>query len=189
MMTNPSDERIPVSYIEIIESKKQSIPKEKWAEVFPDYTDYVPKLYKAMQLPSYVHGYSLAIEYMRDWFLKKFPKNYFNSVYINGYGKIKVLKQSDETDNYITYLNSDDIKMPLYVRNRIIGDKMVIKNMDNEKKVKNIFIDSKVPIDKRDNYPIVVDSNDIIVWLPGLKKSKFDRKKSGKYDIILKYEK
>ena len=79
--------------------------------------------------------------------------------------------------------------MPLYVRNRIIGDKMVIKNMDNEKKVKNIFIDSKVPIDKRDNYPIVVDSNDIIVWLPGLKKSKFDRKKSGKYDIILKYEK
>ena len=112
-----------------------------------------------------------------------------NSVYINGYGKIKVLKQSDETDNYITYLNSDDIKMPLYVRNRIIGDKMVIKNMDNEKKVKNIFIDSKVPIDKRDNYPIVVDSNDIIVWLPGLKKSKFDRKKSGKYDIILKYEK
>ena len=112
-----------------------------------------------------------------------------NSVYINGYGKIKVLKQSDETDNYITYLNSDDIKMPLYVRNRIIGDKMVIKNMDNEKKVKHIFIDSKVPIDKRDNYPIVVDSNDIIVWLPGLKKSKFDRKKSGKYDIILKYEK
>ena len=112
-----------------------------------------------------------------------------NSVYINGYGKIKVLKQSDETDNYITYLNSDDIKMPLYVRNRIIGDKMVIKNMDNEKKVKNIFIDSKVPIDKRDNYPIVVDSNDVIVWLPGLKKSKFDRKKSGKYDIILKYEK
>lgn len=112
-----------------------------------------------------------------------------NSVYINGYGKIKVLEKSDETDNYVTYLNSDDIKMPLYVRNRVSGDKMVVKNMDNEKKIKTIFIDSKVPIDKRDNYPIVVDSNDVVVWLPGLKKSKFDRKKSGKYDIILKYEK
>ena len=112
-----------------------------------------------------------------------------NSVYINGYGKIKVLENSDENDNYVTYLNSDDIKMPLYVRNRVSGDKMVVKNMDNKKKIKTIFIDSKVPIDKRDNYPIVVDSNDVIVWLPGLKKSKFDRKKSGKYDIILKYEK
>ena len=62
---------------------------------------------------------------------------------------------------------------------------MVIKNMDVAKRIKNIFIDSKVPIDKRDNYPIVVDSNDEIIWLPGLKKSKFDSKSSEKYDIIL----
>ena len=62
---------------------------------------------------------------------------------------------------------------------------MVIKNMNEAKKIKNIFIDSKVSIDKRDNYPIVVDSNDEIIWLPGLKKSKFDSKNSGKYDIIL----
>ena len=60
--------------------------------------------------------------------------------------------------------------------------------MNEEKKIKNIFIDCKIPLDKRDNYPIVVDSNDEIVWLPGLKKSKFDRKNSEKYDIILKYE-
>ena len=37
-------------------------------------------------------------------------------------------------------------------------------------------------------YPIVVDSNDNILWIPGLKKSQFDRKNSIKYDIILKYE-
>ena len=112
-----------------------------------------------------------------------------DKVFINGYGLINKVEKSNETDNYITYLNSKDIKMPLYVRNRISGDKMTIKNMDNEKKIKKIFIDCKIPIDKRDNYPIVVDSNNIIIWLPGLKKSKFDRKNNGKYDIILKYEK
>ena len=108
-----------------------------------------------------------------------------NSVHINGYGVIKRVDESTKTDNYVTYLDSSMIKLPLYVRNRKAGDKMVIKNMDVAKRIKNIFIDSKVPIDKRDNYPIVVDSNDEIIWLPGLKKSKFDSKNLGKYDIIL----
>ena len=108
-----------------------------------------------------------------------------SSVHINGYGVIKRVDESTKTDNYVTYLDSSKIKLPLYVRNRKTGDKMVIKNMDVAKRIKNIFIDSKIPIDKRDNYPIVVDSNDEIIWLPGLKKSKFDSKNTGKYDIIL----
>ena len=111
-----------------------------------------------------------------------------SSVFINGYGSIKKVDKCNETDNFVTYLDSSEIKLPIYVRNRIIGDKMVIKNMEVAKKIKNIFIDSKVAIDKRDNYPIVVDASGEIIWLPGLKKSKFDRKNSGKYDIILKYE-
>ena len=110
------------------------------------------------------------------------------SVFINGYGIIKKVDECTDTDNYVTYLDSSEIKLPIYVRNRINGDKMVIKNMNVSKKIKNIFIDSKVSIDKRDNYPIVVDASGEIIWLPGLKKSKFDRKNSGKYDIILKYE-
>ena len=65
---------------------------------------------------------------------------------------------------------------------------MHVKNMKELKKVKNIFIDCKIPIESRDMYPIVVDSNDNILWIPGLKKSQFDRKNSIKYDIILKYE-
>ena len=63
---------------------------------------------------------------------------------------------------------------------------MYLKNC-GKKKIKDIFIECKIPIDQRDNYPIVVDSDDNIIWVPGLKKSKFDRKNSLKYDIILKY--
>ncbi len=107
---------------------------------------------------------------------------------IKGYGVIKKIESSNETDNNILYLDSSEISLPLYVRCRKIGDKMHVKNMKELKKVKNIFIDCKIPIESRDMYPIVVDSNDNILWIPGLKKSQFDRKNSIKYDIILKYE-
>ncbi|MEI3499127.1 MAG: tRNA lysidine(34) synthetase TilS [Bacilli bacterium] len=51
----------------------------------------------------------------------------------------------------------------------------------------DIFIDCKIPMHDRNIWPVVVDSNNTVVWLPGLKKSKFDKSKEEKYDIILKY--
>ena len=45
----------------------------------------IEKLYGDLSLPSYVHGYSLAIEYMYKWFESKFPKGYFvGGIYIDG---------------------------------------------------------------------------------------------------------
>ena len=46
-------------------------------------------------------------------------------------------------------------------------------------------IDEKINKEDRDSYPILVDSNDTILWIPGIKKSKYDRLKIGKYDIIV----
>ena len=100
---------------------------------------------------------------------------------------IERIKDSQEKDNFITYLNSEDVTLPLYVRSIKVGDKMIIKNMTEAKKIKDIFINEKVPVSKRKTWPIVVDSKGNVLWLPGLKKSKFDSQKSGKYDIILKY--
>ena len=44
----------------------------------------VKDLYGNLVTPSYAHGYSLGIEYMNNWFLRGFDKNYFKSVYIDG---------------------------------------------------------------------------------------------------------
>lgn len=109
-----------------------------------------------------------------------------NKVKWNG-KEIVVVKSSQMTSNYVIYLNSSDIKLPLYVRCRKEGDRMKIKNMKHYKKVKDIFINEKIEMSKRDSWPIVVDSDDEIVWIPGLKKSDFDKQKSKKYDIILEY--
>lgn len=104
----------------------------------------------------------------------------------NGH-KIEMLNDTENNSNYVIKLDSKEISLPLYVRNRNNGDKMIIKNMDKSKKVKDIFIDSKIPKEKRDNWPIVVDSKGEIIWIPGIKKSKFDKAKQESYDIILWY--
>ena len=103
-------------------------------------------------------------------------------------GIIKKINSSEEKSNYVIRLNSKDIKLPLRVRTKQSNDKMLIKNLGGSKKVSDIFIDSKIPRRNRDSYPIVVDSNNNILWIPGIKKSKFDVEKFGIYDIILLYE-
>ncbi len=100
---------------------------------------------------------------------------------------IKKIESTDLTNNFVCHLNSEDISLPLYVRNRKDGDYIETLNLNGKKKIKDLFIDSKMDKSLRDNYPLVVDSNDNIVWIPGLKKSKYDRLKTGNYDIILWY--
>lgn len=101
-------------------------------------------------------------------------------------GVISIVSEIDNTSNYMTKLDSSEIKLPLIVRSRKTGDKIEVLN-SGTKKVKDIFINSKIDRGKRDLYPVVTDSNGNILWLPGIKKSKYDKSKSGNYDIILKY--
>ena len=101
-------------------------------------------------------------------------------------GTISKISNSDILkSNNIIRLNSKEIKLPLYVRTRRNGDKIEIKNLKGSKKIGDIFIDCKVPAKVRDIYPIVTDAEDNILWLPGLKKSKFDKQKFDSFDIIL----
>ena len=100
---------------------------------------------------------------------------------------IKKIDFVDDNSNNICRLSSKDIQLPLIVRTRKLGDKINVKGLNGTKKVKDIFIDSKITKSSRDLWPIVVDSLDRVVWIPGLKKSKFDKKNEESYDIILKY--
>lgn len=100
---------------------------------------------------------------------------------------IEIINNSTLTNNYVIYLNSSDISLPIHIRYRKQGDKIKIKNMNNYKNINDIFINEKVPREERDTYPIVVDDKNEIIWLPGIKKSHFDSQKDGKYDIILRY--
>lgn len=118
---------------------------------------------------------------------KEYEIEIINYVNLPNGKNIEVIKESNDTSNFICFLDSKEIKLPLHVRSRQDGDKMQIKGMVGRKKINDIFIDSKIAVADRDMWPIVVDSRENIVWLPGLKKSKFDKTKQEKYDIILRY--
>ena len=100
---------------------------------------------------------------------------------------IEKVTDIDNNSNYVCRLDSNDIKLPIIIRTRNNGDTMKIMNMNGSKKVKDIFIDSKIPLEKRNSWPIVVDSDNNVLWIPGIKKSKYNKQKGEKCDIILRY--
>ena len=108
-------------------------------------------------------------------------------VYLPNQHSIEAISEEDNNSNFVCRLDSKKVTLPLVVRTRKLGDKMKVKGLNGSKKIKDIFIDSKVPIEERDSWPIVVDSSGNVVWIPGIKKSIFDKNKNENYDIILKY--
>lgn len=108
----------------------------------------------------------------------------FNGYYENNNFVIKKVSDIDINDNNVIRLNSIEIKLPIIIRTRINGDVMNVKNLGS-KKIKDIFIDSKISSINRNEWPIVTDSDNNLLWLPGIKKSKFAKDKNEKYDIIL----
>lgn len=99
---------------------------------------------------------------------------------------IKKTNNEEKDGNEVCRINTQDIKMPLYLRNRKKGDYIILKGSNNRKKIKDIFIEQKIPISKRNTYPLLVDAEDNIIWIPNIKKSKFCNKKNENYDIIIR---
>ncbi|MEA3560925.1 MAG: tRNA lysidine(34) synthetase TilS [Candidatus Omnitrophota bacterium] len=82
--------------------------------------------------------------------------------------KLKKNKLEDKTTELFDY---DKLNFPLLLRNRELGDRIRPLGMKGEKKLKNIFIDQKIPLLKRDSIPVVVSGNGEIIWVAGLKVS------------------
>lgn len=116
---------------------------------------------------------------------KEYRYEFYNNIKVNNY-LFQMVDDNKSKNNYVIRLNSKEIKLPLIIRSKNIGDKIKVKNLRGTKKVKDIFIDNKIDLNKRENYPIVTDSNDVILWIPGLKKSIFDKEINEKCDIIIK---
>ena len=66
------------------------------------------------------------------------------------------------------YLDLDKLKWPLRTRNFRAGDKFIPYGMNGFKKVKDIFIDNKIPLEERKKIPILVSHHDI-VWVYGIR--------------------
>ncbi|MFA9559803.1 tRNA lysidine(34) synthetase TilS [Evansella sp. AB-rgal1] len=84
-----------------------------------------------------------------------------------------VLKNNDEwkADESLFFGDLDKLSSPLYARCRRPGDKISPLGLQGSKKIKEIFIEGKIPKQERDKWPIVTDNKGHIVWVPMLKRS------------------
>lgn len=69
------------------------------------------------------------------------------------------------------FVDLDQLQLPICVRNRQPGDRMKVAGLNGTKKVKDIFIDAKIPPSIRESVPLVVDGNQHIVWIAGIRYS------------------
>ncbi|MBM7601282.1 tRNA(Ile)-lysidine synthase [Virgibacillus halotolerans] len=73
-------------------------------------------------------------------------------------------------EKHIYCCDVEQVALPLHIRTRKPGDRMRWKGLNGSKKLKDIFIDEKIPLRERNKWPIMVDNNNEILWLIGIKK-------------------
>lgn len=71
----------------------------------------------------------------------------------------------------VVIFDLEKISLPLSVRNRQKGDFISQQGMKGTKKLKSLFIDEKIDRSARGEWPIVVDGNGEILWVPNLRRS------------------
>ncbi|NLX62147.1 MAG: tRNA lysidine(34) synthetase TilS [Tissierellia bacterium] len=144
-----------------------------------------------------------------DFIIEKFTEkenkedeSYIQKINMNGVNyidrlgcKLKVeIKAIDEvnmdsSNRYRKYFDYDKVQGSLYVRNRRAGDRFVPFGMKGSKKVKDYFIDEKVPKDERNRIPIVTDEKNII-WIVGYRISELYKiTKDTKRVLVIQIEK
>lgn len=73
-------------------------------------------------------------------------------------------------DKNIEYVNGDLVKGHLTIRTRRNGDRIKPLGMGSYKKLHDVFVDEKIPCERRDMVPVIVSGNRV-VWVAGLKLS------------------
>ncbi len=74
-------------------------------------------------------------------------------------------------DARIELFDYDRLRFPIMVRSRMPGDRISPLGMRGTKKVKDLFIDEKVPLAERATIPLVTTGDEEIIWVLGLRIS------------------
>ncbi|HWL25031.1 MAG TPA: tRNA lysidine(34) synthetase TilS [Ureibacillus sp.] len=90
----------------------------------------------------------------------------------------------------VYYFHSNSFKAPFRIRLRKEGDRIHLKGMETSKRLSRLFIDEKVPLLDRDQLPILVDAEDNVMAVLGIRVNKnFSKIKRAQDDIkiIIEY--
>jgi tRNA(Ile)-lysidine synthase len=63
--------------------------------------------------------------------------------------------------------DADVLAGPLAIRSVVPGDRIVVPGVGT-RKLQDVFVDAKIPRERRRTVPVVVDATGAIVWVPGV---------------------
>jgi tRNA(Ile)-lysidine synthase len=97
---------------------------------------------------------------------------------------VKKIQEKAKINNNSLILCYNSTMWPLVLRTRKNGDK--IKTSFGHKKISRLFIDAKIPADKRSSWPILTNQSDYILWVIGLQKAEniLECEKTTQYILI-----
>jgi len=81
------------------------------------------------------------------------------------------------------YLDLDRIAFPLCVRSVSAGDRIQPLGMTGTRKLKSVFIDEKIPREKRRTIPVLADDISVL-WVPGVRLSERVRVAKGTKRVL-----
>lgn len=105
-------------------------------------------------------------------------------LYIGEASNVVNTQQKNFSNTY--YLNSKTLTAPFFVRPRKDGDRISLKGMTEQKRLSRLFIDEKIPLTERDTWPILVDANDEVIAVLGVRVNKYlSKTKRSADDLIM----
>lgn len=88
-----------------------------------------------------------------------------------------------EENNFTKWIDCDIMKANLQLRTRMQGDYIVTDDSGSKKKLKDFFIDKKIPREERDNILLVTSGNEV-VWIVGYRLSGARKVSKGTENIL-----
>lgn len=86
--------------------------------------------------------------------------------------------------DYEAWFDLEQLSFPIIIRSRQNGDRIELFGLNGSKKVKNMFIDAKVPPRARNHIPILSDDEHRILWIPGFRQSRHAGVNAGTQRIL-----
>ncbi len=83
---------------------------------------------------------------------------------------IEAVPEQIEKGESVAYFDAAVLGLPLLVRPFMAGDRIAPFGMKGHKKVKEIFIDKKIPLRERGSIPLVTSGKEVL-WIPGVRRS------------------
>ena len=160
IINHVTDNKIELSFQNLLDIYDMTINKKPHLKFIIEKELYIYKSYDFLcfkAVPKEFADYKFIIE---DFTEIKLPNGYL----------VSITKNANKNNGFLYKLcyNNLDLVFPLTVRNRINGDKFITDS--GTKKLKDVLIDKKVPLDERNSLPVFLNKNGEIIFIPGVYK-------------------